>query len=324
MFWKSKKVLITGGAGFIGSNLSLKLYELGTNVEVIDDFNPFCGANIFNLHEIEKKIRIHRENICSAMLESLVADKDFIFHLAGQIGHLFSQQKPESDLEMNARATLRLLEACKKTNSKAKIIFTSTRQVFGEPQYLPVDEKHPISPIDINGIHKSTAEQYLSMYYKVYNIQSCILRLTNTYGPRQSIKNNQLGVIGWFINRTINNETLPLASSGSQIRDFCFVDDVVDALILAAQNKNTWGKSFNLSGEKTSLRDLAEKMISIAKKGKIGDLAITNEEKKIQLKDYYGTNHLFESVTGWIPKVSIQEGLSKTLNYFEKNKSSYL
>lgn len=324
MLWKSKKVLVTGGAGFIGSNLAIKLLELGAEVEVVDMFSPYCGANPQNLSTIEKRIRIHRLDMAFDPLDTPVRGQEYIFHLAGQIGHQFSHQKPETDLNMNTVSTLRLLETVSKTNPTARLVYTGTRQIFGEPQYLPVDEKHPICPIDINGIHKNAAEEYFRMYHKVKDLKTTVLRLTNTYGPRQPIRSNQLGVVGWFINRVLNDAELTLALGGTQQRDFTYVDDVVEACLTSALNKETIGKTYNLSGYKTSLKGLAELLIQIGKGGRLGDLSQTEEEKKIQLQDYYGSSEKLKSDTGWEPRTNLEDGLRQTMAYYQEHKSQYL
>lgn len=324
MSWKSQRVLITGGAGFIGSNLALHLHELGANIDVIDNFSPYCGSNAFNLSEIEKRVHLHREDMTTFPLENLVADKDVIFHLAGQIGHQFGQQKPELDLEMNVVSSLKLLEACRKKSPNARLIFTGTRQVFGEPQYLPVDEKHPVRPLDVNGIHKAAAENYFLHYAKVYGLKTCVLRLTNTFGPRQSIRNNQLGVVGWLISRVLNNETLTIANGGKQVRDFTFVDDVVEALLLCAHSDAVHGQAFNLNGPKANLKQLAETLIELGNGGRLGELTVTDAEKKIQLQEYYGSAELLHQTVGWKAKTELRDGLQQTLAYFEKNKAHYL
>lgn len=324
MSWKSKKVLVTGGAGFIGSNLAIRLHELGADVEVADSFSPFCGSNPFNLAFIEKNIRIHRLDLCTAPISQIVTDKEFVFHLAGQTGHLFGQQKPETDLAMNAVSTLKILEVLAKANPGTRFIFTSTRQIYGEPQYLPVDEKHPIQPLDLNGIHKRAAEEYLRMFHKLHHVPATVLRLTNTYGPRQSIRNNQLGVVGWFINRVLNDSELTLAHGGRQLRDYTFVGDVVEACLACAQEPKTIGGIYNLSGPKATLRELAGLMIRIGGAGRLGELQTSEQESQIQLKEYHGSSELLKSVTGWEPQTSLADGLARTFEFYRQNQHSYI
>lgn len=324
MSWKSKKVLVTGGAGFIGSNLAIRLHELGADVEVVDNFSPFCGANPFNLAQIEKRIRIHRIDMSNQPLDTVVREREIIFHLAGQTGHHFSQQKPDVDLGINVMASLRLLEACKKANPQAKLVFTSTRQIYGEPQYLPVDEKHILRPPDINGVHKMAAEEYFRLYHSIYGVKTCRLRLTNTYGPRQSIKNNQLGVVGWFINRALQNETLTVVAGEDRTRDFTYVDDVIDACLAAGVSDSVWGEAYNISGDKATLRQLAETVVRVAGQGKIGEIEFSGDEKKIQLKDYYASSEKFEAATGWKLQYGLEQGLNKTFDFFKPHLSHYL
>ncbi len=325
MLYEGKNILITGGAGFIGSNLAIRLVNEGANVTVVDSMLPDYGGNLFNLEPVRNKLNINFSDIRDySSLSYLVKEKDIIFNLAGQVSHSDSMQNPLLDMDINARAQLSLLEACRYNNSNAKIIFTSTRQLYGSPKYLPVDEEHVVNPPDINGVNKFAGEQYHLLYYKAFGIKTVSLRLTNTYGPRQLIKNARQGFIGWFINRVITGTEIQLFGTGEQIRDFNYVDDVVDALILASGNDNCIGQCYNLSGDKSSLKEIAEILIACYGSGSYKIVPFPEERKKIDIGNFYGNSDKFCRETGWKPKVNLKEGLRRTIDFYNKYKERYL
>ena len=252
--FKDKKVLITGGLGFIGSNLAIKLVELGANVTLLDSMQQNYGGNLFNIESVKDRVIVNFSDMRDThALPYLVKEKDYIFNLAGQVSHIDSMINPMTDMEINVKAQLSLLEICREYNKEAVVVYSSTRQFYGHPQYLPVDEKHPIIPIDVNGIDKFAGEQYHLLFNKVYHLKTTALRMTNTYGPRQSIRHNRLGFIGWFIRKAVLGEEIEIFGDGKQVRDFTYVDDVVEALLLAATNEECYGVYFNLGGEHKSL-----------------------------------------------------------------------
>jgi len=319
------KCLITGGIGFIGSNLAIKLDSLGADITIVDSMIPDYGGNLFNIEPVKDKLRVNFSDMRDIhTLPYLVGSNDVIFNLAGQVSHLDSMKAPSTDLDINVRAQISLLEACRKHNPDAVIVYTSTRQIYGKPQYLPVDEAHPLCPVDVNGINKLAGEQYHLLYHKVYGIKTVALRLTNTYGPRQLIKNSRQGFIGWFIKKVICDEKIEIFGDGSQVRDLTFVDDVVDALIIAAQTPECFGNVYNLGGERISLKNLVNLMISIAGKGWYELIPFPEERKKIDIGDFYGDYTKFRKVTEWEPKVSLCDGLQRTIRYYDENKRKYL
>ena len=242
-----KKILITGGLGFIGSNLARRLVELDNEVTVVDSLIPEYGGNIRNIEGIRDKIRINLSDIRDEFsIKELIKNKDLIFNLAGQTSHLDSMENPFTDLEINAKAQLSILEACRQKNPESRIVFASTRQIYGRPQYLPVDEKHPRYPVDVNGINKIAGEQYHILYHEVYGIASSVLRLTNTYGPRMRIKDARQTFLGIWIRNLLQGKPIQVFGDGKQRRDYNFVDDVIDALLLSATSDDAIGKAFNL------------------------------------------------------------------------------
>ena len=319
------KCLITGGLGFIGSNLAIKLVELGAHVTIMDSMIPEYGGNLFNVEPVKDQIKINFSDMRDAhTLPYLLEKSEVIFNLAGQVSHMDSMKDPLTDLDINVRAQIYLLEACRKYNPDATIIYTSTRQFYGRPQYLPVDENHPLCSVDTNGINKLAGEQYHILYHHVYGLKTIALRLTNTYGPRQLIKSPRQGVIGWFIKHVVCDETIEIFGDGNQIRDLTYVDDVVSALLTALNTPACYGDIFNLGGEKTSLKDLAELMIDTAGRGKYQIVPFPEERKKIDIGDFYSDYNKFTKATGWSPQVSLREGLQQTIDYYDAHKEYYL
>lgn len=325
MRFNGKRVLITGGMGFIGSNLAIRLVSEGADVTILDSMLDEYGANAFNIQEIKDDICINFSDLRDEhSLRYLVRRKDFIFNLAGQVSHQDSMTNPFMDMDVNVKAQLSLLETCRKYAPDAAIIYSSTRQIYGRPKYLPVDENHPLDPPDVNGINKLAAENYHRLYKKVYGLKTTCLRLTNTYGPRQLIKNARQGFIGWFVNRAVQGKTIQLFGTGEQVRDFNYVDDVVEAMCAAALNASTYGNIYNLSGEKATLKKVAEYLISFANKGNLEIVDFPEERKKIDIGDFYGDSAKFFRDTGWRPKIGLERGLKEMVDYYEKYKTYYL
>lgn len=325
MSFKDKKVLITGGAGFIGSNLALRLADLGARVTVVDSMLLEYGGNLFNLEPARDRIAVNFSDMRDRFsLSYLVRGQDFIFNMAGQVSHQDSMVDPLMDIEINVKAQMVLLEACRHHNPGAVIVYASTRQFYGHPQYLPVDEKHPINSPDVNGINKFAGEQYHTLYAKVHGMKTVSLRLTNTYGPRQLIKNARQGFIGWFMNRAVTGEPIQLFGTGEQVRDFNHVDDVVDAFLTAAQTPDCFGGAYNLSGEHATLKSVAEKLIQLTGKGSMEIIPFPEERKKIDIGDFYGDSSLFRGKTGWQPRVPLDRGLEQSVAYYTTYLQHYL
>ena len=319
-------VLITGGLGFIGSNLASVLIEQGASVTLVDSLIPEYGGNLQNICHIADKVDV---NICDIRdpfaIRHLLKGKDFLFNLAGQTSHLDSMHHPQNDLEINAKAQLSILEACREINPDIKIIFASTRQLYGKPDYLPVDEKHPIRPVDINGINKLAGESYHLLYNDIYGIRACALRLTNTYGPAMRIKDARQTFLGIWIKLLLEGDTITVFGDGKQLRDFNYIDDCVDALLIAAESEKSNGKIFNLgSDEIINLKDLASIMVELNHSGSFELTPFPPDRKAIDIGDYYSDYSLIQNTLGWSPKVSLKQGLTKTLNYYKEHLTHYL
>jgi len=320
-----KNILITGGLGFIGSNLARALLSQGANVTLMDSLIPQYGGNIFNINDICDDVTV---NICdvrdSFAMEHLIQGKDYLFNLAGQTSHLDSMEDPQTDLDINAAAHLSILETCRKINPDIKIVFASTRQLYGKPYYLPVDEKHPTHPVDVNGINKLAGEQYHLLYNSVYNLRACALRLTNTYGPRMRVKDARQTFLGIWIRLLIEKKPIKVFGDGLQLRDFNYVDDCVNALLLAGTKDDANGKAYNLgSNEVIGLKDLAEIVISLGIDGNYELVPFPPERKSIDIGDYYSDFSLITNELGWLPTIKLRNGLKQTLDYYVTNHSHY-
>ncbi|MBI4301568.1 MAG: NAD-dependent epimerase/dehydratase family protein [Chloroflexi bacterium] len=322
--FRGKKVLITGGLGFIGSNLAHRLVELGAKVLLVDSMIPHHGGNLFNIADIKNKVAVNIADIRDENgMDYLVRDQQFIFNLAGQVSHTDSMTDPYTDLEINCRSQISLLEACRKHNPTVKIIFASTRQIYGAPDYLPVNETHLLHPTDVNGINKMAGEWYHIVYNNVYGIRATSLRLTNTYGPRMLVKHNRLGFIGWFIRQALDGEEIQLFGDGTQLRDLNYVDDVVDAFLLAAAHENANGEVFNLGTEAISLMELVHLLIEICGSGSYTLVPFPPERKRIDIGSYYSDYTKVEASLGWRPQISLRDGLERTVAYYRKHGERY-
>lgn len=325
-FYAGKSILITGGLGFIGSNLARALVEQKANVTLVDSLVPEYGGNIFNIEDIKYQVDV---NICDVRdpfaMRHLLQGKDYLFNLAGQTSHMDSMVNPQNDLDINAAAQLSILEACREVNSAIKIVFASTRQLYGKPDYLPVDEKHPINPVDVNGINKLAGEWYHLLYNNVYGIRGCALRLTNTYGPGMRVKDARQTFLGIWVRLLLEGKSIKVFGDGQQLRDFNYVDDCVDALLLAGASEIANGKVYNLgSREVVNLEKLAQMMASIEADGTYELVDFPADRKAIDIGDYYSDFSMIEEELGWSPKISLKDGLEKTILYYRDNIDDYL
>lgn len=320
-----KRILITGGAGFIGSAIARKLLEMDCEVTLIDSFIPEYGGNLRNLFGIENSVRLNISDVRdSHSMKYLVQEKDVVFNLAGQTSHMDSMHDPFTDLEINSYAQLSILEAVRHHNPEAILVFASTRQIYGKPDYLPVDEKHPLRPVDVNGINKIAGEQYHILYHQVYSIRSCALRLTNTYGPSMRIKDARQTFVGVWIRRLLEGKPFEVWG-GEQLRDFNYVTDVADAFIRAASDERANGKIFNLgSDEVVSLKQLAALLVETHGQGTYEVKQFPEERKKIDIGDYYSDCTLIRETLDWAPRMHLREGLASTLSFFKEHGSHYL
>ena len=321
----NKRVLITGGLGFIGSNLARALVAKRAHVTLVDSLIPQYGGNPFNIADIRDQVSV---NVCDVRdpfaIAYLLKNQDYLFNLAGQTSHLDSMTDPQTDLQINAAAQLSILEACRKVNPSIKVVFASTRQLYGKPDYLPVDEKHPIRPVDVNGINKLAGEWYHLLYNNVYGLRACALRLTNTYGPGMRVKDARQTFLGIWVRLLIEGKPIKVFGDGLQLRDFNYVDDCVEALLLAGGSDKANGKVYNLgSSEVIGLKALAELLVQLEEGSTFELVPFPPERKAIDIGDYYSDFSLIKSEIGWWPKIDLNEGLKRTVAYYRTQYRNY-
>lgn len=323
--WRGRPVLVTGGLGFIGSNLARRLCDLGAEVTVLDSLMPQYGGHRFNLEGYAERVRVNLSDLRdSSSLEALLDGQEVIFNLAGQTSHLDSMHDPETDLAINVTAQLRLLECCRRVAPGVRLVYASTRQLYGRPLRLPVDEEHPIDPVDVNGINKLSAEMYHLLYARVYGLSAAVLRLTNTIGPRMRIRDARQTFVGIWVRQLLEGRPIEVWG-GEQLRDFNDVEDVVDAMLLAAQDRSLPPVPFNLgSSEVISLGELARLMISLNGGGDLQIMAYPEERKKIDIGDYYSCFQRYQAATGWQPQRSLRHSLEGTLAYYREHLARYI
>ena len=324
-FYEGKRVMVTGGLGFIGSNLARALVDLGAEVLLVDSLVADTGANPANIRGIEDRVSTRTVDVRDALaLERLVREQHLIFNLAGQVSHLDSMRDPFTDLDINCRAQLSLLEACRHHNPAAKVVFAGTRQVYGKPDYVPVDERHLLHPTDVNGINKMAGEWYHVLYNNVYGVRACSLRMTNTYGPRMLVKNDRQTALGWFIRQVIDGEEVQLFGDGSQLRDFTYVDDACEAFLLAGASDAADGQVFNLGGpEPISLRDLIALLINVVGRGSCRVVPFPEEKKAIDIGSVYADYGKIRRALGWRPRTGLREGLERTVAFYREHRDRY-
>jgi UDP-glucose 4-epimerase len=325
-FYRGRAVMITGGLGFIGSNLARMLVDLGADVLLVDSLIADYGGNLFNIDGIADRVRVNVADIRQqSTMNYLVRGRDVIFSLAGQVSHIDSMKDPYTDLEINCRSQLTVLEACRNHNPMVKVVFAGTRQVYGRPDSLPVDESHLVRPTDVNGINKAAGENYHLVYNNVFGVRGCSLRLTNVYGPRQLIKHNRQGFIGWFIRLAIEGQTIHIYGDGSQLRDFVYVDDAADAFLRAGADDACNGGVFNVSGdEPISHRDLTALLVGVAGSGRVDYVEWPAEQKAIDIGSFYADSTKFKTTTGWAPTVPLADGLRRTIEFYRAHFSQYV
>ncbi len=322
---KGKRILVTGGLGFIGSNLSARLVQLGARVTIVDNMIPRLGGNLFNVNEIIDQVHINFSDVRDThAMDHLVKGQEIIFHLAGQVNHVDSIRNPIQDLDINCRGTLVLLESCRKHNREAKIVFAGTRGEYGASVTLPVREDHPTNPKGIYAVTNLSAEKMVLVYDDVHGISGTCLRLTNTYGPRHQMAHDEYGVVNWFIRKAIDDERVPVFGDGRILRDFLFVDDAVNCFIAMAQCPQAFGEVFNVgTGIPYIFIELAKKIVETAGTGEVVFTEFTKERKEVEPGDYYTDISKVRQRVGWEPTIDLDAGLRKTVEFYRKHKEHY-
>jgi UDP-glucose 4-epimerase len=323
--FRNKEALITGGLGFIGSNLAIALVRLGARVTIIDNMLPRQGGNLFNIKDIADKVKVNFSDVRNELsMNHLVKGKDYVFHLAGQVNHVDSMRNPIQDLDINCKGTLVLLEALRRHNVDAKVIFAGTRGEYGSSVKLPVGEDHPTNPKGIYAVTNLTAEKMVLVYDDVYKIRGACLRITNTYGPMHQMMHDEYGVFNWFIRKAMDNEDIPVFGDGRILRDFLYVEDLVECMLMTAATDAAYGEVFNVgTGVPVSFHDLAKTIVAITGTGKARFTEFTRERKEVEPGDYYADISHIKKVVKWEPKTSLDEGIRKTVAYYKKYKKEY-
>jgi UDP-glucose 4-epimerase len=320
-----RKVLITGGLGFIGSNLAIRLVDLGAEVNVVDAMIPGYGGNLFNIEPVRGKVRVNFCDVCDIhAMNYLVRGQDYVFHLAGQVSHVLSLSNPFPDIEFNIKGTAVLMEACKLENPSAKIVHTGTRGQYGSAVQLPVGEDAPTNPKGIYEISNLAAEMIIKVYNDVHHVPSVLLRLTNIYGPRAQMKHSQYGVVNWFVRLAVDDEPIKVFGDGRILRDFLYVDDCVDALLMSALCEEAAGEILNVGIDKpTSFVELAETIVRVAGTGRWEFAPFTPERQAQEPGDFYSDISKIRRMVGWEPTTSLEKGLEKTIAYYRCHKAHY-
>jgi UDP-glucose 4-epimerase len=316
---------VTGGLGFIGSNVAIRLVELGAQVTVVDSLVPELGGNRFNLAGVENRVRVSTADLRDTTeLDDLVEGQEVVFSLAGQVSHVDSMTDPIGDLEINCRSQLSLLEALRRRNPSARVVYAGSRQQYGRPRYLPVDEEHPLEPVDVNGIHKAAAESAVLIYHRVHGLPTCSLRLTNTYGPRMQMRHPRQGFVGWFVRLAVEGREIELFGGGESLRDFNEVDDVVDAFLLCGVEDAAIGQVFNLGHpEPITVRQFAELLLDVAGTGSLRERPFPADRERIDIGSVFADFGKIRERLGWEPRIGTREGLARMVDYYRRNREHY-
>jgi UDP-glucose 4-epimerase len=324
--YREARALVTGGLGFIGSHLSRKLVDLGADVTIVDSLIPEYGGNPYNIHEFADRVHVNYSDIRDPWsIRHLVQGQDLIFNLAGQVSHIDSMEDPETDLDINCRSQLSLLQACRENNPDARIVFAASRQQYGRPQFVPVTEEHPLVPVDVNGINLVAGERYHLLYHEVYGIRAASLRLTNTYGPHLLMKHDRQGFITTFIRLALEGKPIRVFGDGSQLRDFTYVADVVDAFLAVGVTGVAYGRAFNVGGiEPVSLLDVARICQELAGAGgTVETVPWPPEREKIDIGSIYVDHASLTEAAGWEPLVGLRDGLAETFAFYREHGQHY-
>ncbi len=322
--YDGKRVIITGGLGFIGSNLARALVDYGADVTLVDSLIPEYGGNLFNINGIEDRVTVNIADVRDQYsMNYLVKNRDLMFNLAGTLSHVDSMRDPYTDLEINCRSQLSILESCRHHNREIRIVFAGTRGQYGRAQHLPVDEQHPMQPSDVNGINNIAGESYHILYSQVYNLRTTSLRLTNTYGPRHQMRHHRQGIINWFIRLAIEGRDITLYGDGSQVRDTNYIDEVVHAFLLAGLSDEANGEVFNIGGEPVSLLQLVEHISRLAGGIPYHCVPFPEDAKVIEIGDYVADWSKAKRVLGWEPAIGLAAGLERTIAFYREHRAEY-
>jgi UDP-glucose 4-epimerase len=323
--YQGSACLVTGGMGFIGSSIVRVLVALGARVTIVDQMAPEQGGNRFNLEGIEDRVDVRIHDIGDeAQMAEAVRGQDYVFNLAGKSSHVDSLESPFYDMETNVRGQLVLLEALRKHAPGARVVFAGTRSVYGAIQTSPVAEDHPFLPTEVNSANKAVADLYHIAYWHAHGISTVSLRLTNIYGPRMLMGHSRQGFINWFVRLAIEGREFRLYGDGSQLRDLVYVDDTVEAFLVAGLQREQQGVAFNIgSGRAASLREIAETLVELTGRGSLTYVPFPEEARRIEIGDYVADTRLSRERLGWQARTSLREGLQATCAYYEAHRRHY-
>jgi UDP-glucose 4-epimerase len=324
-FYRGTPVLVTGGLGFIGSNVVRRLVFHGARVTVLDSMNDGQGGNYANLADIDTAVElVIADQADPGVVAELVTARTVIFNIAGRGAHADSLRDPAADMHSNVTAQIALLEAVRQRNPAARVVYAGTRSQYGRSQYLPVDENHPQLPSDVNGVHKAAGERLHMVYGTCHGLRTCSLRLTNIYGPRQLMAHGRQGFANWFMRRALDAEEILVYGDGSQLRDLLYVDDAVEAFLIAGMQPAAEGLAFNIaSGEGFGVRAIAEATVAAAGNGTVRAVEYPSDHRPIEVGDFVADITAARIVLGWQPSVSLEDGLARTAAYFATRRDDY-
>ncbi|MFQ5964758.1 MAG: NAD-dependent epimerase/dehydratase family protein [Candidatus Scalinduaceae bacterium] len=324
-YFKDKKILITGGLGFLGSNIAHQLVEYGANVTLLDALLPLYGGNRFNIHGIEDKVEVIIGDIRDfRLIEKTVEGKDIIYNLAGQVSYTDSIEIPFEDIDINCKGHMIVLDACRHRNPHATIVFSSSRMVLGKILYTPVDEKHPTEPLSIYGIHKLTGEKYYLAYHKTYGLKTVILRITNPYGIRQQMKHDKYSLVGWFLRQAMERKTIQIFGDGKQLRDYIYVEDIINAFLTASISDKAVGNIYNAGfGKSHQFSDMVKTVLKVVGQGKLEYVPWPENYEKIETGSFKMSLEKAKSDLGWSPKIELEDGIKKMYEFYKKFKHYY-
>lgn len=323
--FKSKRALITGGIGFTGSNLAIALVNAGADVTVMDAMIPGYAGNLFNIEPIRDRVTVNFSDVRDVnVMNYLVQGQDYVFHLAGQVDHVLSLTDPFPDIDMNIKGTAVVMEAVKHHNPTAKVIYTGTRGQYGSAVSLPVSEDAPTHPKGIYEISNLTAEKIIQVYNDVHGIQSVLLRLTNIYGPRAQMKHSRYGVVNWFVRLAVDDATIKVFGDGKILRDYLYIDDAVEAILMCALEPKAVGEVLNVGIDvPTDFIELADTLIEVAGSGRWEFAPFSPERAAQEPGNFYTDISKIRSLVGWEPRTKLRDGLRETVEYYRKNKHHY-
>lgn len=318
-------VLVTGGLGFIGSALTLALREAGARVTVIDSLSAGDGGNRENLRDVSDVEIVVADIADRAALTPLVQRADLVFNLSGKVSHIDSVNDPLADLHANTISQLAFLEVCRRSKPSVRIVHTSTRQIYGKSETPSVTEESPIRPIDPNGISKFASDAYHRMFARDFGMKTAVLRLTNTFGPRQLLAHNRQGFIPWFIRTAMTGGEITIYGDGRQTRDILYVDDAVDALLRVAALPELTGQVFNIGSPFIhSVGEVAALSVELSGSGSFRLIPFPEEKKRIDVGSVACDYSAMTQATGWVPSTPLRDGIARTIEYFRPRLPAYL